>query len=357
MNSNLERISITDMSYEDWLRYRKTGIGASEVGIILGLSPYKSSIELFWEKIGQGLTAKPQSLAAFLGKTQEEYVSEMWEAWDGSEEGMMNNYTKGTKVRRCKRVNAYMRNPKYPWLFVSLDFEINQAAGRGNGALETKTIGEYSAAQWAAGFPPFYVTQLITQCGVCEFDFGESAILEGNRKFYVLPFEMDAQNSSIFTDTILPMTKAFWDKVIEARKLLGEQWENLRLAAIAEQAFDIKSAEALKKKADEAAGKIQLLEPGPDGSDSYHAFLKEKYQIAIPGELAGTAEDLNDAKAHLAAKSRLKEIEEAKQLPENKLKAKMGREECDRLDFGKSGYISWKANKNGVRVFKNDVKP
>lgn len=114
------------MSQDDWLSYRYSGIGASEVGTIMGLDDYKSSIELYYEKIGQGSRYTLENLAMFLGKEQEDFIASIWQHWDGTVEGMIANYRAGKIVRRCQRVNAYVRNPKYPWLFVSLDRKINK---------------------------------------------------------------------------------------------------------------------------------------------------------------------------------------------------------------------------------------
>lgn len=338
MKSNIELIPTRDMSYEQWLQFRKGGIGASEVGVILGLSPYKASIQLFYEKIGEGLDMKPESLPAFLGKEQEDFIALMWEFWEGDTESMMRNYREGRKVRRCKKVNAYARNPKYPWLFVSLDREINQTPTRGNGSLELKTIGGYSADQWEAGFPPGYVVQIMDQCGVCEYDYGESAILKDNRDFFVLPFEFDL---NIF-NTILNKTEVFWKSVVKARMILTKKFE-------AERTFNGRAVEEL-------SAELAELEPAPDGSDAFNAFLKEKYSIALPGERPGTLEDEEDARAHKEASGRIKEVQETKQLHENRLKNRLGHENADRLDFGKSGYISWKSDSNGVRRFLNKVK-
>jgi hypothetical protein len=117
------------MSQEDWLRHRKQGIGASEVAVVLGLSPYKASIQLFYEKVGEDLGFSIENLSKFLGKEQEPFLATLWEYWDPQNPGhdqMIANYRADRKIRRCKRVNAYAHNPAYPWLFVSLDREINQ---------------------------------------------------------------------------------------------------------------------------------------------------------------------------------------------------------------------------------------
>lgn len=341
MKSIIRLVPTTNMSQEDWLRHRKHGIGASEVAVVLGLSPYKASIQLFYEKIGEDLGFNIENLSKFLGKEQEPFIATLWEYWDPKNPGheqMIVNYRAGRKIRRCKRVNAYAHNPKYPWLFVSLDREINQYDDRGNGALELKTIGGYEADKWEAGFPPGYVVQVQTQIEVCEYEFGESGILKDNRDFFVLPFE---RNQTII-DGILDATKKFWDKVEEGRKIITQRFE-------ADRNFN-------RQSVDELTAQLQMLEPEPDGSDAFNAYLKEKYSIALPGERLGTPEQLADAVAHRETKDKIKVLEETKQLHENRLKNVLGQEQADCLDFGANGYVSWKANKNGVRMFLNKTK-
>lgn len=326
------------MTSEDWLRYRKRGIGASEVGTIMGLDQYKASIQLFYEKIGEDLGFSTENLSMFLGKEQEPFIAELWEYWEGNETQMMANYRMGQKVRRCKRVKAYAHNEKWPWLFVSLDREINQHAGRSNGALELKTIGGYESDKWEAGIPPKYITQVQTQMLVCGYEYGEIAVLKDNREFFVYPFEF----SKSITDSIIEITKSFWDKVEKARIIITQQFE-------AKRNFNYAAAEDLQ-------GQLQALEPEPDGSDAFHSFLKEKYHIAIPGERIGTDQQLITAQKHKEINDRIKELGEEKQLYENQLKNDFGHQEADRLDFGDKGNVTWKGNKNGVRVFLNKVK-
>src|SRR5882757_6970524 len=109
MKSTIRLISTKDMDREAWLRYRKDGVGASDCGTILGLNPYKSSLELFYDKIGEGLGYTVENIAMFLGKEQEEFIATLWEYWDpliATQENMMENYRAGRQIRRCKRVNA-----------------------------------------------------------------------------------------------------------------------------------------------------------------------------------------------------------------------------------------------------------
>lgn len=350
------------MSQEDWLKYRKRGVGASEVGTILGLNPYKCSAQLFYEKLGEDIGLNVENLAMFMGKEQEAFIANLWQYWDPQEpeEGaMIRNYRDKKQVRRCQRVNAYVHNPDFPWLFVSLDRKINKSLrniggpiddgkeiiitrqelerGEMEGALEIKTIAGYEADKWEAGIPPSHVVQVQTQLLVCEFNFGELAILKDGRSFDVLPFE---RNDGI-CQTIVTRTREFWDKVEEGRRIYTQIFE-------AKRNFNYKAVEELEEA-------LTAIEPAPDGSEAFAKYLKERYKIAEPGEQKGTDEQLPWAERHAYLAQQIKSLEEQKRLEENRLKNVL-RDGATKIDFGPHGYVSWKEDSRGARRFLNKLR-
>ena len=44
-------VSTTALSREEWLKYRKMGIGGSDAGAICGLNPYSSAMQVYHDKI------------------------------------------------------------------------------------------------------------------------------------------------------------------------------------------------------------------------------------------------------------------------------------------------------------------
>ena len=48
-------ISLANVSHEDWLRLRKTGIGGSDAGAICGLNPYSSAMNVYRDKLSEEL--------------------------------------------------------------------------------------------------------------------------------------------------------------------------------------------------------------------------------------------------------------------------------------------------------------
>jgi putative phage-type endonuclease len=338
MKQHLLLTSTNDMSQEDWLKYRKRGIGASEVGTVMGLNPYKSSIELFYEKIGEELGYTVENIAMFMGKEQEPFMAKLWQFWDGDQESVIRNWRSNTIVRRCQRVNAYVNNPRFPWLFVSLDRKINHIEGKGEGALELKTIEAWEAEKWENEIPPSYAVQVQTQILVCEFLWGELFTMKNGRHLECLPFDVHNE----LQDKILTLTKEFWDKVEKGRGLVTRR-------------FQAKHVDYNHRLAEELTAELQAIEPPPDGSDAYSKFLKEKYQIAEPGERPGTLDQLAWAQLHMGEKKAIKATEESAQLYEQLIKNSM-RDGCTKIDFGPNGHVSWKPNINGVRVFLNKTK-
>ena len=46
-------VSTENMPYEEWLEYRKQGIGGSDASVVCGINRYKSPVELWLDKTGQ----------------------------------------------------------------------------------------------------------------------------------------------------------------------------------------------------------------------------------------------------------------------------------------------------------------
>lgn len=340
MKSSLIITNVEGWSNREWINFRTRGLGASDVPAVLGFSEYESPMSKFDEKISLTPKQRFENFAMFMGKRAENVNAEMWEYWDGTVEGMMSNFYSGKKVRRCRRMNAYVQNPKYDWLFVSLDRVINKHVYKGKqygeGSLELKNLSSYEAEKWEGGIPLKHLLQVQTQMAVCEFDYGELAVKLDDRNYTVYPFE---KNKAI-CEQIIGQTHDFWQKVKKARQIQTQLFN-------AKQNFNQRLVEDLEAQ-------LQELEPEPTGDDSVSDFLSAKYKKALPISREGTPEQLEWAKEHNKAKDELKKIEFLKNEFENKLKFSM--KEVEVLTFGKEGKVSWSNTVNGNRTFRNQVK-
>lgn len=322
------------MNDDQWYEYRYNGVGASEVAAVMGLNPYKSSIELFYEKIGQKQISRDENGPMFWGTELEKQIAEKWQYWNPDEptqDEMIKNFRAGKIIRKNERVNRYIANPNMPHLFVSLDRRIHKGTRGEEGVLECKTISGWAADQWEAGIPPMYVVQLQTGLMVTELKFGELAILKDGRWMEVYPFEEhpDIQAS------IHNLTKGFWELVVAAKPLVLLKQE-------AEAARDWDKAEQLQAS-------IDNLAPSPDGSLAYENYLKEKYRTGGNGTIRGTDEHFEMAIQYKHRNDEIKILEDAKRKCANDLKAVMGN--YDVMEFEGRGKVTWKPNVKGTRVF------
>ena len=76
LNSKVLVPDIDKLSYAEWLQVRRSGIGGSDAAAALGLSPWKSPLEL-WEEKAMGKTQPRQENDAMIfGRLLEPIVRE-----------------------------------------------------------------------------------------------------------------------------------------------------------------------------------------------------------------------------------------------------------------------------------------
>lgn len=127
-------ISTKDLSHEEWLQYRKQGIGGSDAGAICGLNPYVSPMSIFYEKTREGIEDLDNE-SMRQGRDLEDYVARRF-----MEET-------GLKVRRS---HAMYQNEEYPFMLANVDRLISGD----NMGLECKTASAYHADKWTGDSVP-----------------------------------------------------------------------------------------------------------------------------------------------------------------------------------------------------------
>ena len=48
-------VSTLNLDKESWLRYRKRGIGGSDAGAVCGLNPYRTAIQVYYDKTSDSI--------------------------------------------------------------------------------------------------------------------------------------------------------------------------------------------------------------------------------------------------------------------------------------------------------------
>ena len=133
-------IPTLNLSHEEWLNLRKTGIGGSDAGAICGLNPYSNAISVYRDKTSDEVNDIDNE-AMRQGRDLEEYVAQRF-----MEET-------GLKVRRS---NMMYRSTENPFMIADVDrLVVGEDAG-----LECKTASAYNADKWKDdAIPDHYLIQ------------------------------------------------------------------------------------------------------------------------------------------------------------------------------------------------------
>jgi len=157
------------MTRQQWLEERKKGIGASDAAVILGLSPYKDTVQLWKEKTGR-VEAEDISCKPYVqyGIQAEAHLRALF-ALDFPQYKVDYEEFK------------IIRNTEYPFIFATLDGELTE--GSRKGVWECKTTEIFQPSQWRDWdnrVPSHYYPQLIQQFIATGYDF---AILTAQIKY------------------------------------------------------------------------------------------------------------------------------------------------------------------------------
>lgn len=150
------------VSHSDWLEKRKDGIGGSDASAILGLNPWKTSEQLWEEKVG---LADPDDSISNLEAVK----------YGTDAEAPLRSLFKldHPEHKVYYRKNEILRNNKLPWMQASLDGELTDPDGR-MGILEIKTTSILQSMQrekWRDQVPPNYYVQLLHYLLVTGYNF------------------------------------------------------------------------------------------------------------------------------------------------------------------------------------------
>jgi len=340
--TNIERYQIPYRS-EKWHQFRLNGIGASEVRTVLYADDYSDPLVLFYQKLGFKKPIKDNE-AMFHGRNLEEYVAMCWQGWDGKKDeynnpSYINNINNGKIIRRCKKLNAIVKNKMYDWLFVNVDRMINKKGGfslitgkplEKEGVLEIKTIEGFSAAKWEAGIDPSYLTQLNTALLLLEADYGELAILKNGRYLDVFPFEINYE----ICELIIDQTYKFWyDHVLPAKKWV-EQMEKAQMVGD-EQYYN------------ECKHQIQMLEPKVGSNKTAEMFVKENYR-KNKTSIMGSETLLKKGKKDAYIASIISTLNEIKQKNKNEILIEFLHNNCEYIDFEEEGNLRYFVRKGST---------
>ena len=103
------------LSRDEWLEYRRRGIGGSDASAILGISPFRTCRDLFYDKLNI-VTADDEVnwVAKEVGHLLEDLVARI--------------FARKTGLKIFQRKVMY-QHPHYPWMLADLDYLAEQPDG------------------------------------------------------------------------------------------------------------------------------------------------------------------------------------------------------------------------------------
>ena len=185
-------VSTENLSYAEWLEYRKQGIGGSDASVVCGVSRYKSPVELWLDKTGQ-LPPQEAGEAAYWGTQLEPFVRA--------------EFTKRTGIEvQC--VRQLLQSGELPFMLANLD-GVCEVPDYGTCAFEAKTASAYKAGEWDDAIPDEYQLQIQHYMAVTGYRAAYIAVLIGGNTFRWKFVERDEELISMLID----LEADFWKRV------------------------------------------------------------------------------------------------------------------------------------------------
>lgn len=257
--------STENMPYEDWLEYRKQGIGGSDASVVCGISRYKSPVALWMEKTSQ-LPHQEAGEAAYWGSQLESLVRD--------------EFTKRTGIT-VQQPKQLLQSTEYPFMLANLD-GICEHPDVGTCIFEAKTASAYKAGEWEDAIPDEYMLQVQHYMAVTGYAGAYIAVLIGGNTFRWKFIERDEELISM----LIQLESDFWHHVQDGTP------------------------------------------PPLDGSDASAKFLSERFPSSTPKAHITLPDNAVDLLVQYdKACEQLEVLTEQKQQAENLLKQMMGNNE------------------------------
>jgi putative phage-type endonuclease len=257
--------STKDMPEEEWLSYRRLGLGGSDASVVCGINRYKSPVELWMDKTGQLLNQEAGE-SAYWGHRLEAIVRE--------------EFTLRTDIQ-VTVINEILQSEEFPFMLANLD-GVCESPDYGKCIFEAKTASEYKSGEWNDSIPDEYALQIQHYMAVTGYKGAYIAVLIGGNHFKWKFIERDEELIIMLTN----LEKEFWAHV------------------------------------------QSKIPPTLDGSEASAKFLTDKFPNSVPKaqiELPQSAVAL--IKQYDSAKEKIDLYNEEKQKAENLLKQMLGENE------------------------------
>ncbi|EOS69487.1 hypothetical protein C818_02268 [Lachnospiraceae bacterium MD308] len=222
-------VTTLGLDRQEWLRYRKRGLGGSDAGAVCGLNPYRTAMQVYQDKTTDNIEDIDNE-AMRQGREFEDYVA--------------RRFTEATG-KKVRRANFMYYDEEHPFMLADVDRMI---VGE-NAGLECKTASPYMAEKWADGkIPMSYQIQCLHYMSVCNADAWYIAVLIYGREFKYYRIERDEE---MLAD-LIRIEEDFWENHVLkgvlpepdgselADSVIAEYYKKTRAEAVELTGFDEK---------------------------------------------------------------------------------------------------------------------
>ena len=182
---------------EEWLRERKTYLGGSDLGAVIGINKYKTALDVYLEKTSEHFE-ETNNDATYWGNVLEDVVAQEY----------------------SKRVNlpvevetTLLRHPEHEFLAANID----RWVGNKEYVLECKTAGFMMSKEWGEegsdSIPESYLVQVAYYAAICDVPKVDIAVLIGGQDFRIYTYQRNKE----FEEKLIKIACNFWYNHVEKR--------------------------------------------------------------------------------------------------------------------------------------------
>ena len=190
-------VETENLSRDEWLAYRRRGIGGSDAAAVLGISPFRTGRDLYFDKRGIAVPDDEENwVAKEVGNLLEDLVAGI--------------FSKKTGLQVFKRPYMF-QHPHYPWMLADLDYLVELPDGT-FAILECKTTN-YNARDkwWSDGVetvPVYYEAQGRHYMAVVNLSRVYFCCLYGNNEDEVIIRHIDRDMA--YEQELIALEDIFW---------------------------------------------------------------------------------------------------------------------------------------------------
>ena len=185
---------------EKWLEERKTYIGGSDLGSILGINNFRTELDVYFEKTAEGIVEDKVGEAAYWGTILEDVVAA--------------EYAKRTGFK-IEKPAGLIRHKQYPFIACNLDYWVIDDQGNSH-ILECKTANQMKVTCWGEEgtnqIPESYLYQVAYYAAITGASRVDIAVLIGGQDFRIYRYDKD----EVMESKLIRVARKFWNNHVLA---------------------------------------------------------------------------------------------------------------------------------------------